>query len=206
MLLWRNHLWAIGLKEEVEVGGLVACIAWIFRPSVLRKIIELHPQLVRRLHSKTLLSFFTYPFNTCFSQKLSFSVWMNGRLLLRMTRICMRLQVLHNKIWRRLDNSFLFSIIRTLISTRFSNDNTGIWQRTQEQNRQSFKASFARWRIWFRLALALRMQLHSKRSWQFFTAFWCSPVPAYATGGVGGNRRIHRVATPPRCPSEQRFN
>lgn len=45
VLLWRNHLWANSLKEELEIGGLVACIAWIFRPSILRKIIELPPPL-----------------------------------------------------------------------------------------------------------------------------------------------------------------
>lgn len=61
----------------------------------------------------SLLSFITYPFNPCFSKKSSFSVWMNGRLLLRMTQMCKRLQVLLNKIWRRLDHSFLLSIIRT---------------------------------------------------------------------------------------------
>jgi hypothetical protein len=58
VLLWRNHLWAIGLKEEVEVGGLVACIAWIFRPSVLRKIIELPPQLVRHIQPQAQNGFF----------------------------------------------------------------------------------------------------------------------------------------------------
>jgi hypothetical protein len=55
VLLWRNHLWANRLKEELEVGGLVSCIAWLFRPSVLRKIaLERQPQLVRHIHSSTL--------------------------------------------------------------------------------------------------------------------------------------------------------
>jgi hypothetical protein len=55
VLLWRNHLWANRLKEELEVGGIVACIAWIFRPSILRKIaLERQPQLVRRIPSSTL--------------------------------------------------------------------------------------------------------------------------------------------------------
>lgn len=56
VLLWRNHLWANSLKEELEIGGLVACIAWIFRPSILRKIIELPPPLVCHIQSSTPLS------------------------------------------------------------------------------------------------------------------------------------------------------
>jgi len=57
VLLWRNHLWANSLKEELEIGGLVACIAWIFRPSILRKIIELPPPLVCHIQSSAPLRF-----------------------------------------------------------------------------------------------------------------------------------------------------
>lgn len=63
MLLWRNHLWVSSLKEEFEVVGLVACIFWLFRPSILRKIaLELPPQIVLHLRSNFCgcLVLFTY--------------------------------------------------------------------------------------------------------------------------------------------------
>ena len=83
VLLWRNHLWAMSLKDELEVGGLIACISWIFRPSILRKIVELPPVLVIAWH-------FTHHCdllrsNPNFSRKWSFSAWMTDRLRLRMT-------------------------------------------------------------------------------------------------------------------------
>ncbi len=105
VLLWRNHLWAVSLKEELEVGGLIACIAWIFRPSILRKIIELPPQPVRQLcwwnFSLTNQIQLSKPH---FSKKSSFSVWMIEQLLSRTTLSHNPLQhSLPNRIWPRLE-------------------------------------------------------------------------------------------------------
>jgi hypothetical protein len=68
----------MSLKDELEVGGLIACISWIFRPSILRKIVELPPVLVIAWHSTHHCDLLRS--NPNFSRKWSFSAWMTDRL------------------------------------------------------------------------------------------------------------------------------